>query len=239
MRARHSLLLAAALFLQGCSLVPSVWNPFKTPVEKAEVAEKKLEEAQTKALVAAQESAYKTLAAVTKAEAGNTHALAVALGHSRTSVQLLDQALGYPTVESQRRWQDLIDRQTSLDEKVRTVATEENEKNLKQIGKLSEELQKRDIAANAANERARQYAGELQSFKDSVLKIGWVVGGLFALYFLGQILQFLANLNPAFGTAANVVNAVVSPALHAGFHKARKAAAALVSTDTPSSQAIK
>lgn len=225
-RARHSILFASALLLQGCSLVPSGWWLFKTPVEKAEVAEKKLEEAQTKALVAAQESAHKTQAALEKAKAGNPHALPVAIEHNRTAVQLLDQALGYPTVESQRRWQDLIDRQTSLDEKVRAIAAEENEKNLRQIGKLSEELQKRDVAVDAANERARQYAGELQSFKDSVLKIGWVIGGLFVLYFLGQILQLLANLNPAFGTAANVVNAVVSPALHAGFHKARKAAAA-------------
>ncbi len=225
----------AILTLSGCSLVPSTWNPFRTPVEKAEKTLEKREEVQAKVLTTVQEEVHKTSKALDKAKSGNPYGLDAAIEHNRTAHQLLDQAIGQPSVDSQRRWQDLIDRQTSLDNKIRSIAAEDVAKRLKEIGKLSEDLQKKDLAVAAANERALQYANTLQEFKDSVMKVAWVIGGLFFLYFLGQILQFLANLNPAFGHAANVVNAVVSPAMHAGFRKARKAAAAALAPSQPNS----
>jgi hypothetical protein len=118
---------------------------------------------------------------------------------------------------------------------VRQIADKESAKRLEQIGRLSEDLQKRDAALEVANQRAMEYAKELQGFKDFILKIAWVVGAFFLLYFLGQILQFAANINPAFGTASNFVNAVVSPALHSAAWKARKAAvAAAAAVKSPS-----
>lgn len=219
-----SLLLTGA----GCSVVPSGWNLFGTPISRVEKAEVKQEQAQAKVLLAVQEEVHKVTFAAEAAVAGNPHGLNVALQHARTARSLVDQALGNPTVESESRWRDLIARQTSLDDKIRTLAEEENAKRLKQIAALSTDLQAKSTALEAANQRAQQYALELQSFKDSVLKVAWIVGAFFILYFLGQILQFAANFSPAFGTAANVVNAVVSPALHAGFHRARKAAASVI-----------
>lgn len=214
------------LFLTGCSIIPSGWNPFGTPVSRVQKAEEKADTAERKVLVAVQEEVHKADHAVSAAQAGNPHGLNVAQQHVRAARSLVDQALGAPPFVTEQKWRELIDRQTSLNEEVRQIADKETAKRLEQIGKLSQDLQSKDAALAAAQEKANEYAKELQVFKDFVLKIAWVVGALFALYFLGQILQFLANRNPAFGTASNFVNAVVSPAMHLAAYRARKAAAA-------------
>lgn len=220
------LLPVLCLFLGGCSIIPSGWNPFGTPISRVEKAETKQEQAQGKVLGAVQEEVHKASHAIQAAQNSNPHGLQVASQHVQAAKTLVDQALGPPVLATEQKWRDLVARQTSLDEEVRKIADKESQKRLEQIGKLSQELQNRDAALEVANQRAQEYAKELQGFKDVVLKIAWVVGGFFVLYFLGQILQFAANLNPAFGTASNFVNAVVSPALHSAAWKARKAAAA-------------
>jgi hypothetical protein len=214
------------LLLSGCSVFPSGWNFFGTPVSRGEKAAEKQEQAQRKVLAVVQEEIHKTDKAIDAAISGNSFGLPVAKQHSSAAKSLVDQVLGPPTFPILQKWNDLVARQTSLDEEVRKIADKESAKRLEQIGKLSADLQSKDAALAAANERVKEYANELQAFKDFWLKIAWVVGGFFVLYFLGQILQFAANINPAFGTASNFVNAVVSPALHSAAYKARKAAVA-------------
>lgn len=218
------LVLIFALLLSGCSIVPSSWR-FSTPVSRVEKAETKQEQAEQKVLSAVQEEVHKASQALQK-DPANPYTIPVSKQHIQAAQSLVDQALGAPTLKTEQAWRDLIDRQTSLDDEVRKVAEKESLKRLEQIGKLSQDLESKDAALAAAQAKATEYAKELQGFKDTALKIGWVVGGFFVLYFLGQILQFAANLNPAFGTASNFVNAVVSPALHSAAYKARKAAAA-------------
>jgi len=224
----RALLPVLVLFLSGCSILPSGWNPFGTPLSRVETATAKQEQAQSKVLGAVQEEVHKASHAVQIAKDQNEHGLPVAQQHLQAAKTLLDQVLGPPVLATEQRWRELIDRQTSQDAEVRKLADKESQKRLDQIGKLSQDLQNRDSALEVANQRAQEYAKELQGFKDVVLKIGWVIGAFFALYFLGQILQFAANFNPAFGTASNFVNAVVSPALHSAAYKARKATAAAV-----------
>lgn len=218
--------LVLCLFLGGCSILPSNWNPFGTPLSRVESAATKQEQAQGKVLGAVQEEVHKASHAIQAAQNSNPHGLQVASQHVQAAKTLVDQALGPPVLATEQKWRDLVARQTSLDEEVRKIADKESQKRLEQIGKLSQELQNRDTALEAANQRANEYAKELQASRDFWLKVTWVVGAFFVLYFLGQILQFAANLNPAFGTASNFVNAVVSPALHSAAWKARKAAAA-------------
>jgi hypothetical protein len=217
------------LLLTGCSILPSGWNPFGTPATRVERASDRQQVAEQKVLVAVQEEVHKTGYAIDGAVAGNKFALSVAQQHQRSAVSLLNQALGTPPLPTEQKWRELVDRQTSLDDTVRREAEKENSRRQEQLGKLSKDLESKEAALDAANQRAVEYAKELQGFKDFVLKIGWVVGGLFLLYFLGQILQFAANINPAFGTASNFVNAVVSPAMHSAAYRARKAAAAAAS----------
>ncbi len=218
---------AGILFLGGCSIFP--WHPFGTPVTKAEKAAEKVELAAQQALTSAQEATHKFNYALREAKIGNPLALDVAIDQGRIAESLLDQVLGQPKVGDEQKWRDLVLRLVSENEKVRKGAQQENEKNLSDLSKLSKVLEERTQALDAANKKAIDYAAELQAFKDKFFKVLWIIGGLVFLYFLGQILQLLANFNPAFETAANAVNAVVSPALHSAASKARKSAARILS----------
>ena len=96
---------------------------------------------------------------------------------------------------------------------------------IRQIAQLSQDLDAKDQDLDRANKKVLEYAKEKEAIADRFLKLCWAVGILVGLYFLGQVLQFLANFNPAFQNAANLVNTFVSPVLHSGFHKARQALA--------------
>ncbi len=218
------LLAALALALGGCAIP---WHPFGTPISKAEKAQARVEQATIPVTTALVEEVHKTSLAIDAALAGKPNALETAKGHSRVAVTLADQLYGPPTVINETKWADLISRQTSLDATVRQLADKENARRLAEIGKLSGKLDKTEQARDDADKRAVKAAGELQAFKDRVVFWCWVVGALFVLYFLGQILQFAAHFSPAFEGAANLVNTFVSPALHLGFSKARKALAAV------------
>lgn len=218
---RVSLSLAALVLLPGCSLVP--WHPFGTPATRVEKAEARVEQAQARAGDVLVEEVFKTSAALDSAAAGNPHGLAVAQQHVATARTLAVQLFGPPQVVDEARWRDLIARQTSIDDKVRALADAENARRLSQIGTLSADLAAKDQALDAANRKVVEYAKEKEAIADRFLKLCWIAGALFGLYFLGQGLQLLASFNPAFQGAANLVNTFVSPVLHSGFSKARKA----------------
>jgi hypothetical protein len=218
---RLIIVAVAALFLSGCF---SPWHPFGTPVSRAEKAADKVEVASHNALVSSQEAVHKFNFALEAVRSGNLLALDVAQEHGRIAESLLDQVLGQPKVGEVQKWRDLVMRLVSENEKIRTAAEKENAKNFSKVSELSSLLEDRSKALEIANRKANEYAADLQAFKDKFYKVLWVIGGLVFLYFLGQILQFLANFNPAFETAANAVNAIVSPALHSAASKARKAA---------------
>lgn len=219
-------LVAFVLLFSGCSVFP--WHPFGTPISKAEKAAEKVEVASQKALSSAQEATHKFNYAIREAKLGNPLALDVAIDQGRIAETLLDQVLGQPKVGDENRWRELIMGLVSENEKIRKAAQAQNEKNFSEVSKLAQVLEEKSQALDAANKKAVDYAAELQSFKDKFFKVLWIGGALVGLYFLGQILQFLANFNPAFETAANAVNAVVSPALHSAASKARKSAARIL-----------
>lgn len=218
-------LIALALLVSGCSYIP--WRPFGSPITRNESAAQKAEEAKDKAGAALVEEVYKTSAAIDAASAGSPHGIAVARSHVTTAKTLATQIFGPPQVVDEAKWRDLIARQTSLDEKIRTIADAENVKRVGQIATLSKDLALRDAALAESNAKVLQYAKEKEAIADKFLLFCWIAGGLFALYFLGQFLQLVASFNPAFQSAANLVNTFVSPVLHSGFSKARKAAAAV------------
>jgi hypothetical protein len=210
------------VFLTGCSVFP--WHPFGTPLTREKAAEQRVEVARDKAGSALVEETHKTRAAIEIAQT-NPLGLPVALQHSRTAVTLADQIHGAPTVIDEVKWQELINRQTSLDAKIREAANAENSGRIRQIAQLSQDLEVKDRDLDRANKKVLEYAKEKEAIADRFLKLCWAVGILVGLYFLGQVLQFLANFNPAFQNAANLVNTFVSPVLHSGFHKARQALA--------------
>jgi hypothetical protein len=214
-----------ALLLSGCAYIP--WRPFGSPITRSETAAQRVEEAKDRAGAALVEEVYKVSAAIDAASAGSPHGVAVARSHATTAKTLATQIFGPPQVVDEAKWRDLIDRQTSLDDHVRALADAENTKRIGQIAVLSKDLAMKDAALDEANAKVLKYAAEKEAIADKFLKFCWVVGGLFALYFLGQFLQLLASFNPAFQSAANLVNTFVSPVLHSGFSKARKAAAAV------------
>lgn len=221
---RTAFLFAIAICLAGCALP---FHPFGTPISSAKKAEQKVVQAEAKVGSALQEEVHKVDTAIDQAAAGNPHGLEVAKSHSLVAKSLVDQLYGTPAVGDETKWRELILRQTSLDQKVRDEANEENRRKIAQIAKLSGALEDRTAALDKAEAKALDYAGQLQEFKDRIMKWVWIVGGLFALFFLGQFLQLLANFNPAFHTAANAVNAIVNPVMHASFAKARKLVSAV------------
>jgi hypothetical protein len=207
--------------LLGCQLIP--WHPFGSPLTREQTAQQNVLKAKESAGNGLVEEVSKAAFAVDAAIAGNPNALPVAQQHVRVAKNLATQIFGTPTVVNEEGWKSLIDRQTSLDAKIRDAANQENSKRVSQIAKLSDDLASRDAKLEVAEKKAMEYAKEKEAIADRFLKFIWIIGGLFALYFLGQILQFLAHFNPAFESAANVVNSIVSPALHSAASKARKA----------------
>lgn len=228
LRRRTVAVLCLALLAGGCSYIP--WHPFNlgNPVAQAEAAGKKEQAAERQLFFSAQELVHKADYALSKKPPGDL-VVDVARAQLRVAEQALDQALGQPKLSEESKWTDLVDRLTSDNAKVRARAAEDNADALSRIEKLSQKLQDAEQAKTRADDRALKTAAELQSLKDNVLKWAWGIGALFLLYFLGQILQFIASFNPAFETASNLVNTFVSPALHAAAHKARRAASAAVS----------
>jgi hypothetical protein len=214
----------ALLTLSGCSLIP--WHPFGTPVTRVATAEARVDLAQSKAGDVLTEEIVKTSAALDEAASGNPRGIPVARQHVAVARTLAVQIFGAPTVSSEAGWRDLVARQTSLDDKVRAIAETENTKRTAQISKLSADLEAKDVALESANKRVAAYAAEKEAIADKFLKLCWVAGILVGLYFLGQGLQLVASFNPAFQGAANLVNTFVSPVMHSGFSKARKALAA-------------
>lgn len=207
--------------LLGCQYVP--WHPFGSPITREQAAQQNVLKAKESAGDGLVEEVSKAAFAVDAAISGNVNALPVAQQHVRVAKNLATQIFGTPTVINEEGWKNLVDRQTSLDSKVRDAANNENAKRIGQLAKLSDDLAQKDAKLEAAEKKVLEYAKEKEAIADRFLKFIWIVGGLFALYFLGQILQFLAHFNPAFESASNVVNSIVSPALHSAASKARKA----------------
>lgn len=205
----------------GCQWIP--WHPFGSPITREQTAQQNVVKAKESAGNGLVEEVSKAAFAIDSAIAGNPNALPVAQQHVRVAKNLATQIFGAPTVVNEEGWKSLIDRQTSLDVKIRDAANQENTKRISQLAKLSDDLAAKDAKLEAAEKKVLEYAKEKEAIADRFLKFIWIVGGLFALYFLGQILQFLAHFNPAFESAANVVNSIVSPALHSAASKARKA----------------
>jgi len=216
-----SLLVVWIGLLCGCSLIP--WRPFGSPLTREAKAEQNVLKAKESAGDGLVEEVSKTSFAIELAAQGNPNALAVAQQHVRVAKNLAYQVFGSPTIVNEEGWKSLIDRQSSLDVKIREEANKENDKRLKELAKLSTDLEKKDGELKKAQDKVVEYAKEKEAIADKFLKLCWIVGILFTLYFLGQILQFLAHFNPAFESAANVVNSIVSPALHSAASKARKA----------------
>lgn len=212
--------LLLVFLISGCALP---FHPFGTPVSAVKKDQQKVDQAEIKVGVALQEEIHKVDTAIDQSIAGNPHGLQVAKSHSVTAKSLAGQLFGAPSVGDEQRWRDLILRQTALDDAVRAEANKENARRIETIAKLSTDLEVKTAKLEQAEQRALDYAGQLQAFKDKVMKWVWIVGALFALFFLGQFLQLLAHFNPAFHTAANAVNAIVNPVMHASFAKIRKA----------------
>jgi hypothetical protein len=208
------------ILLSGCGYFP--WHPFGTPVTRVATAEKKLAESKEVAGDGVVEEITKTSLALDAAAAGNVHGIAVAQQHVATAKTLAVQIFGAPQVIDESKWRDLIARQTSLDDKVRSIADADNAKRVSQIAKLSADLDDREAKLKGVNEKLAQYAAEKAEIADRFLKLCWAGGILVGLYFLGQGLQFIASFNPAFQSAANLVNTFVSPVLHSSFHRARQ-----------------
>jgi len=208
-------------FSAGCQWIP--WRPFGSPITREQTAQENVLKAKESAGDGLVEEVSKTAFAVDSAIAGNPNALSVAQQHARVAKNIAVQIFGSPTVVNEEGWKNLIDRQTSLDDKIRAAANQENSKRISQLAKLSDDLAEKDHKLELAEKKVLEYAREKEAIADKFLKLCWIAGGLLFLYFLGQILQFLAHFNPAFESAANVVNSIVSPALHSAASKARKA----------------
>jgi len=213
-----AIIIAAA---SGCQWIP--WRPFGSPITREQTAQQNVAKAKESAGDGLVEEVSKAAFAVDSAISGNVHALPVAQKHVRVAKNLATQIFGNPTVINEEGWKNLVERQTSLDDKVRLAANDENDKRIAKIAKLSSDLADKDEKLIEAERKIVEYAKEKEAISDKFLKFCWIVGGLFALYFLGQGLQLLASFNPAFETASNVVNSIVSPALHSAASKARKA----------------
>lgn len=220
------LALALAAVLSGCAYTP--WHPFGTPITSEKVAQERVVVAERAALGSAQELVHKFNYAIEQVRLGNVLAVDVASAQAREAEQLLDQALGAPLVGDEAKWRDLVIRLVSDNSKIRTDAQAEDAKNFSRLAKLSTALDERSRDLSAAEKRVTEYAAEKEKIADRYNKVLWVVGGLFLLYFLGQILAMLAHFNPAFEAASNTVNAIISPALHSIAAKAKRAVASAV-----------
>ena len=207
--------------LTGCQSFP--WHPFGSPITREASSQRNASTAKESVGNAIVEEVSKASFALDSALYGNPHALPVAKKHITVAKDLAAQIFGIPTVINEDGWKRLVERQTSIEYEVRLAANGENNQRLASISKLSQELDDSSAALKDAQSKLLDYARDKEATAGFFLKFLWVVGCLFAVYLLGQILQLIANFNPAFETASNVVNAIVSPALHSSASRARKA----------------
>ena len=142
----------------GCQWVP--WHPFGSPITREQTAQQNVVKAKESAGNGLVEEVSKAAFAVDAAIAGNANALTVAQQHVRVAKNLATQIFGAPTVVNEEGWKGLIDRQTSLDVKIRDAANQENSKRISQLAKLSDDLAAKDAKLEAAEKKVLEYAKE-------------------------------------------------------------------------------
>lgn len=209
---RKFLIVLAAMSFSGCAYLP--WHPFGTPLSAEKRAEQRVVEAKARAGDALVEEVHKTKFAIDAAVSGAPESLNVAQQHARTAVTLVDQIHGSPTVIDETKWQDLIARQTSFDERVRRLANQESARRVTQLAKTSSDLEDKTSALASANRRASEYAAEKEAIADRFLKVCWIVGAIVSVFLAARLLGFLAQFFPALAPASQVIGSVVSKVLH-------------------------
>lgn len=178
-------------------------------------------------MVAAQTSVHKFNFAIEQAKLGNILAVDVAVSQGWEAEQLLDQVLGAPRVGEEAEWRDAVLRLVSDSAETREAAQREEKKRFSRVSEVSKQLEDRSASLAEAHSEVTAYAKEKEAVLDRYHKLILVAGIFLAVYFSGQVLAFLAHFNPAFETASNAVNAIISPALHSAASKARKALVAV------------
>lgn len=195
----------------GCSLVPSNWKLFGTPITRLEKNEKKEDAVRDRVYEKSRELAHKEQAALAKA--APSREVEVAKDFNDELVALLDQARGPAILSDLAKWQNEVDRLCSEDLAIRAKADLQRAKERGETEKLSAKLAEAEARTERAEAKATQYAKEKEAQANFFLKIIWAVGAVFGIWLLFQMLSIAAKFMPALAPFAAVANGILAPAV--------------------------
>lgn len=207
------------LFLAGCSLIPSSWRIFGSPLDKSQRAQAKLDHTQEETVQRAQAAVHKAELALLQAPAGD-RPTAVGRDYVTEARALLDQAKGPPSIEDEKAWRNLVAGLLSQNEAVRAAAEKQRAVDTANTLDLAHRLSAATAAAERANERALGYARESEGLADFARKLKLGFFSIVGLLVLGTVLSFASRFFPALGLASRVVNGVVAPGITFVAHRA-------------------
>jgi hypothetical protein len=207
-----SLSAAAVLLCAGCTLLPSGWRPFGTPLTKERKIVAREAAAKDDVLAGAQEDVHKVVVSLASAPA-DSRPVQVAKDFAAEAQTLLDGANGVPTVGTQAKWNDLVQRLMSIDTTIRIPAEAERHNDSERMGTLANRLADAVTDREKAEAKVRDYAAQNEHLADMVRKVFWIGGLLVALWLLSQVLAIGSRFTPALAGASKLVNAVAAPAM--------------------------
>jgi len=213
--------VALVLLLVGCSIFPSGWRPFGTPLTQEKKVQAKEDAAKNDVLKGAQEDVHKANTALESAPADN-RSVQVAKDFTGEAQALLDQANGAPTAGVQTQWHDIVARLLSVDTTIRVKAEAERRSDAERMGGVADRLADAVGAKEKAEAKVRDYAVKNEHLADLVRKAAWILGILAAFWLLGQLLSIGSRFTPALAGASKLINGVVAPAVSFAAHRAEE-----------------
>ncbi|MDE2106659.1 MAG: hypothetical protein KGL39_56105 [Patescibacteria group bacterium] len=184
--------LAAFVLTQtACSIWPSNWRLFGTPLDKEKRAAAKVEQTTADLDHAAQRAVHQTTIALdaAKTDAPESKALAVARDFNAEAQALLDQAHGAPAIADQDAWRRLVaDVLAGRDQERKAQAAE--------VAALSGTLAKERAAHERTLTKVAEYAQENAGLADWVRKLAWFAIAVGVFIVGTHLLGLAAHLNP-------------------------------------------